>query len=127
MPRDAAWILCACDLALESFVFHVQESVLRSVALGHRVGPCLTVASNPQVECSHMKRIQVRPGKVVFVSDDLAEKATQAFASRPTLTREQVEQFAKIEPPGMTVYAGPTSKSKKAKHSSRGTRASGNR
>ena len=82
---------------------------------------------NHPAERNHMKRIQVRPGKVVFVSDDLAEKAAQAFASNPPLTREQVERIAKAEPPGVTVYAGPTSKSKKAKHSNRVIRANGNR
>jgi hypothetical protein len=53
-----------------------------------------------------MKRIKVRPGKFVLVSDELAEKAARAAAAI-WFTREDVERIAAAEPRGATIFAGP--------------------
>ena len=56
-----------------------------------------------------MKRIQVRPGKSVVVSAELADKAERIFRAI-AYTREEAERIAAAEPRGATVYAGPLSK-----------------
>ena len=52
-----------------------------------------------------MKRIQVRPGKFVTISDALAAKAERAFASIST-SRDEAERLVRLEPRGTTIYAG---------------------
>ena len=52
-----------------------------------------------------MKRIKVRPGKFVFISDDVAGKVSRA-AARVGLSREEVLRIVAAEPRGVTVYAG---------------------
>jgi len=66
-----------------------------------------------------VKRIQVRPGKIVVVSAELAEKAARIFRDS-AYTREEVNRMVAAEPRGATVYAGPLS-SKVAKPSARAT------
>lgn len=51
-----------------------------------------------------MKRIKVRPGKFIFVSAEVVEKAAQAAAA-VSYTREEAERIAAAEPRGMTIYA----------------------
>jgi hypothetical protein len=53
-----------------------------------------------------VKRIKVRPGKFVLVSDELAEKAARAAAAI-WFTREDVARIAAAEPRGATIFAGP--------------------
>lgn len=64
-----------------------------------------------------MKRIVVRPGKVVMVSDALVEKMSKN-ASRVLFSREEALAIAAAEPRGATVFAGPL----KPKFSRRGPR-----
>lgn len=66
-----------------------------------------------------MKRIQVRPGKSVVVSEALLEKAARVFRDS-AYTREEVNRMVAAEPRGVTVYAGPPS-NKLAKPSARAT------
>ena len=61
-----------------------------------------------------MKRIQVRPGKFVLVSDDVAARAARAMAS-VSFTREEVLRMAAAEPRGTTVYAGPIRPSQRSR------------
>jgi hypothetical protein len=49
-----------------------------------------------------MKRIKVRPGKFVFVSDELAERAARAFQSA-SIPGKEVLRHAAAEPLGVTV------------------------
>ena len=51
-----------------------------------------------------MKRIKVRPGKFIFVSAEVVEKAARAAAA-VSYTREEAERIAAAEPRGMTIYA----------------------
>lgn len=53
-----------------------------------------------------MKRIVVRPGKVVMVSDALVEKMSK-IRSRALFSREEALAIAAEEPRGATVFAGP--------------------
>lgn len=52
-----------------------------------------------------MKRIKISPGKWVTVSDELAAKAERVLADS-SLTREEVERIANLEPRGATIFAG---------------------
>ncbi len=52
-----------------------------------------------------MKRIKIRPGKFIFVSDEVAAKAAQA-AAKAGFSREEARSIAAAEPRGVTVYAG---------------------
>lgn len=53
-----------------------------------------------------MKRVQIRPGRSVSVSPEMAEKAAHAFA-KASFTRAEVEQMATLEPKRMpTVLLG---------------------
>jgi len=44
-----------------------------------------------------MKRIRIRPGKVVYVSDEIAKKAADALR-RVSLTKEEVQDIVRTEP-----------------------------
>lgn len=53
-----------------------------------------------------MKCVQIRPGRSVFVSSEMAEKAAHAFAEA-SFTRAEVEQMGSLEPKRMpTVLLG---------------------
>lgn len=57
-----------------------------------------------------MKRVQLRPGRTVFVSSTLAEQGARAFAEA-AFTRAEVEQMAALEPkhlPSVLVGASKT-------------------
>ncbi len=56
-----------------------------------------------------MKRIQVRPGKTVVVSAEVAEKVALAFRAI-AYTREEADAIIAAEPRGATVYCGPLAK-----------------
>ena len=56
-------------------------------------------------EGATMKRIKMRPGKFVRVSEEAAQRAAQAFQS-VAYSREKAQRIASAEPRGVTVYAG---------------------
>jgi hypothetical protein len=59
-----------------------------------------------------MKRVQVSPGRFVYVPDELIAKAKQAFANAPT--REQIETAATLEP-AISQMLGPRTRRKKGR------------
>jgi hypothetical protein len=61
-----------------------------------------------------MKRVQVRPGKVVAIPAALAEKMV-AVRDGEAFTREQLLESARDEPRGVAVYAGPLKSKSKIK------------
>lgn len=60
-----------------------------------------------------MKRIMVRPGKFVLVSDELVAKSVRAAATNPQFTREDVERMIAAEPRWASVFAGPIKPSRR--------------
>jgi hypothetical protein len=58
-----------------------------------------------------MKRIRVRPGKYVTISDAVAEKVAK-LAERVAMTKEQVLEMEKAFPRYASVLVGPPSRRK---------------
>jgi len=69
-----------------------------------------------------VKRIQVRPGKTVVVSAEVAEKVALAFRAI-AYTREEADAIIAAEPRGATVYCGPLAKKPAKRRSKVATRS----